>query len=66
MCCSADLDISVSALELMAALPTPSPLLPQHHAHLENIQEFKESFAHYFQQGAAAEQSMVRVNDAAL
>ena len=65
-CCSADLDISVSAVALVTALVSQqtsdySKVYPKHHERIENIKQLTESFSYYFMNGAAAEQSMVCV-----
>ncbi|OQR93268.1 hypothetical protein THRCLA_08478 [Thraustotheca clavata] len=58
-CCSADLDVSVRAVELMAKLdPLAKDVLAQHHERIGSTEQLLESFGYYFSKGAAAEQSM--------
>ncbi|OQR98842.1 hypothetical protein ACHHYP_07744 [Achlya hypogyna] len=58
-CCSADLDVSVRAVELMAELDASSTsIAPQHHERIASTRQLQESFGYYFSKGAAAEQSM--------
>lgn len=63
-CCSADLDVSVRAVDLMKVLTEQqSPedlenLVSQHHERITSIPELFQSFSYYFSSGAAAEQSM--------
>lgn len=82
-CCSADLDVSVRAVELMQRVArvdheqqqqkltkhhrkkqsatTSEPLAPvtkAHHERITSLRALQESFAFYFANGAAAEQSM--------
>ncbi|EQC31696.1 hypothetical protein SDRG_10859 [Saprolegnia diclina VS20] len=59
-CCSADLDVSVRAVDLMAKL-TPAmtkTIAAKHHERIASTNELRESFGYYFSKGAAAEQSM--------
>ncbi|CAI5739578.1 unnamed protein product [Peronospora destructor] len=68
-CCSADLDVAVSAVALMkrvqeverAKLVTNDSidLNKRHHERISSFHELQESFAYYFASGAAAEQSML-------
>ncbi|TYZ62130.1 hypothetical protein PybrP1_005065 [[Pythium] brassicae (nom. inval.)] len=78
-CCSADLDVSVRAVDLMQRVarveqeqqqkhakkhrkkdeaPPPPPLRKAHHERITSLRDLQESFAFYFANGAAAEQSM--------
>ena len=58
-CCSANLDISLSAVNFMSRLNVSQPINAQHHERIHSLPELQESFGHYFNRGAAAEQSMV-------
>ncbi|TDH68091.1 hypothetical protein CCR75_004360 [Bremia lactucae] len=70
-CCSADLDVAVSAVELMRSVQDlerqqlqPSSELAEeltknHHERIGSLKQLQESFAYYFSSGAAAEQSTV-------
>lgn len=76
-CCSADLDVSVRAVELMDRVHKveqeqfqshhkkkkshkeyASTLNKEHHERISSLRDLQESFAFYFANGAAAEQSM--------
>ncbi|CAI5706059.1 unnamed protein product [Peronospora effusa] len=68
-CCSADLDVAVSAVALMKRVQEVerekmekkdfNDLKKRHHERISSFQELQESFAYYFASGAAAEQSML-------
>ncbi|GAB9468172.1 Adp-dependent glucokinase-like [Globisporangium polare] len=76
-CCSADLDVSVRAVELMDRVHKveveqfqshhkkktshkeyAASLNKEHHERISSLRDLQESFAFYFANGAAAEQSM--------
>ncbi|TMW61489.1 hypothetical protein Poli38472_012680 [Pythium oligandrum] len=77
-CCSADLDVSVRAVELMDRVQQveeesfkhhnakkhskrktyAKTLVKEHHERIGDLRDLQESFAFYFSNGAAAEQSM--------
>lgn len=59
-CCSADLDVAVPAIEFMLALNT-STSKAVYHQHIDSLEHFQESFAHYLNLGAAAEQSTLKL-----
>ncbi|KAF0707210.1 hypothetical protein AaE_013726 [Aphanomyces astaci] len=58
-CCSADVDVSIRATDLMEKFEHSHDIVPRHHERINSNVELMESFGHYFSQGAAAEQSMV-------
>lgn len=51
----ADLDIVVNAIDLMKALGQKLPPKPQLHRSLAKTQDFIQTFAHFFQEGAGVE-----------
>ncbi|CAK4701593.1 unnamed protein product [Aphanomyces euteiches] len=57
-CCSADVDVSIRATDLMEKFEHAHDIQPRHHERINSNVELMESFGHYFSQGAAAEQSM--------
>ncbi|KAF0684548.1 Aste57867_23466 [Aphanomyces stellatus] len=57
-CCSADVDVSIRATDLMAKFEHTKDIATRHHERIHSTVELMESFGHYFSQGAAAEQSM--------
>ncbi|ETW01452.1 hypothetical protein H310_06966 [Aphanomyces invadans] len=57
-CCSADVDVSIRATDLMDKFDHSHDIQPRHHERINSNVELMESFGHYFSQGAAAEQSM--------
>ncbi|KAI9910555.1 hypothetical protein PsorP6_011037 [Peronosclerospora sorghi] len=72
-CCSVDLDVAVSAVDLMKKVETMErqdrthqrrhELKQRHHERIGSFRELQESFAFYFASGAAAEQSMLSSKD---
>ncbi|RHY26529.1 hypothetical protein DYB32_007523 [Aphanomyces invadans] len=63
-CCSADVDVSIRATDLMDKFDHSHDIQPRHHERINSNVELMESFGHYFSQGAAAEQSMVLLGGA--
>lgn len=58
-----NVDLIVPGLDLLKRLKTATNLKPYDHAIINSIDEFQQTFAHYFAKGSAAERFFSQLND---